>query len=172
MPHRAFYPFAALSLLLCLALSAAWVRSYVVGDVYIRYSTTDPDVYYMFVSGHGKFRVSRSGSMGFTGLPPDPGYRRHERPQKGDYDMRLVGYEPRRFPGVQLDDWGSDFRAVTVSYWLPVLLTSLPPLWAVVRWRRTARRGRRGLCPTCGYDLRATPDRCPECGAAAAAADA
>jgi hypothetical protein len=45
------------------------------------------------------------------------------------------------------------------------LLPALRIAGPVRRARRARRRRKRGLCPTCGYDLRASPDRCPECGA-------
>ncbi len=51
-----------------------------------------------------------------------------------------------------------------------VLLLIVGPLLTVAliaAGRRLARPFtaiRPGTCPRCGYDLRATPDRCPECG--------
>jgi hypothetical protein len=53
------------------------------------------------------------------------------------------------------------------GHWLIALSLVCPAVWCGARLRRTTglTRTRSGLCPACGYDLRASPDRCPECGA-------
>jgi predicted amidophosphoribosyltransferase len=48
-----------------------------------------------------------------------------------------------------------------MPHWFVVILMILP---ALLVWRRRARQPTPGLCIHCGYDLRATPVRCPECG--------
>jgi hypothetical protein len=56
----------------------------------------------------------------------------------------------------------------SVPYW-PVWLLTLPGTIGLcvktTRSMRTRRRNRAHLCTACGYDLRASKDRCPECGA-------
>jgi hypothetical protein len=57
----------------------------------------------------------------------------------------------------------SGFR-VTFPYWFAcAILGIMPFLWLMRVWRAAHRRAR-GLCSVCGYDLRASKDRCPECG--------
>ena len=59
---------------------------------------------------------------------------------------------------------------VLIPHWVLALLSAvLPAAWAVGRWRRR-RTIAAGRCATCGYDLRATPEKCPECGAVPAVA--
>jgi hypothetical protein len=59
---------------------------------------------------------------------------------------------------------GRDANSVeaVVPPWEMAIGSSCIPLLTVARY--LGRRRPLGLCLTCGYDLRATPDRCPECG--------
>jgi len=61
-------------------------------------------------------------------------------------------------------------RVVIVPWYAVILATAALPLLRLRRvWIR--RRGAAaGRCVSCGYDLRATPDRCPECGTSTAGA--
>jgi hypothetical protein len=63
---------------------------------------------------------------------------------------------------------GNGNYSVYFPYWFAMLLVGVGPTLMLWRQRRRRRHRRRlGLCLDCGYDTRATPGRCPECGQAA-----
>jgi hypothetical protein len=66
------------------------------------------------------------------------------------YDVATTGR------GGTWTDWG----LVLSDWFLVVLFLILPAMW-VKGLRRSLKSG---YCATCGYDLRASKDRCPECG--------
>ena len=70
----------------------------------------------------------------------------------------IVALNNVQIPG-QYSSWRVGFRIWPVA----LAASAVPMAWLSTRWLR--RRGKRkGLCPKCRYDLRATPSRCPECG--------
>lgn len=56
--------------------------------------------------------------------------------------------------------------AYTIPYWPLLVATAVMPYLRLRSALAMRQRAAMGSCPRCGYDLRATPDRCPECGMA------
>jgi hypothetical protein len=90
-------------------------------------------------------------------------FRRDRRPE---YLYREAGSTYYKQPKVE-----TRFIADT-PYWPLLLLGATPPALHILRTRRRRRRVRATSCERCGYDLRATPGRCPECGHVPAGATA
>ena len=64
-------------------------------------------------------------------------------------------------------DWrpSMDSNGVIVPLWVPsVIFALLSYFTGFLPLYRRRKRKKLGLCVKCGYDLRASKDRCPECG--------
>ena len=52
-------------------------------------------------------------------------------------------------------------KVIRLPFWIILLAAAIP---TAVLWHRDRRTSTSGRCRICGYDLRASKDKCPECG--------
>ena len=76
---------------------------------------------------------------------------------------RRLGFWREAF-SFHMSDSVTFVKGIAFPMWVPLLIFGAPPVAAAVRELRSRRRSRNGRCGRCGYDLRASPGRCPECG--------
>jgi hypothetical protein len=141
-----------LSLLLCVATAAVGVTS--------QWSALDVSRWHGRGGGKAWLAVTR-GDVTFSAYDHAP----HVGDSFGVTTSRSwAGVRVRQAAGIRPSNRHVE---VSVPVWLvPTFASPAPAVWGALRWRRAARhrRYRDGLCPHCGYDLRETPERCPECG--------
>jgi hypothetical protein len=158
-----------LSLVLCAATMAAWVRSYLVRDE-IAWSLANPRLELDLFTYRGGLIAGVLAPNEFLKYLPNPGARWEQRAPEtyagaGGSQGTFFNHFGFAFAHAQ---YPFDHRFLASPYWFILLLTAIQPGARLVGWRRRARRLRMrpGLCRHCGYDCRATPNRCPECGTA------
>jgi hypothetical protein len=178
-----FNAVTALSLVLAVLVAALWVRSYWIGNYYNRTTTWNTPVrghqnWTFAASNWGNLLYCRSvlwtddpefipvyASNTFLQQFDVPASRERlatDLAQDGLNTFAGFGWTYDRFVTVGNTRQSGFAWKLAVPYWFPVATLMVPALLWRLRFYR--ERQRLGLCRSCGYDLRATPERCPECG--------
>jgi hypothetical protein len=178
--RRLFNVMAGVSMMLCLATVALWVRSYWRSDAMTFLATPSssfflgdwrghldltrqyivpavPSGWVATTSNYGHIDTARQDGHLSGGVSFDP----HLALPNAFYLGHTVPLGTSVISSVQLFN---QIEVWAVPFWLIVLAFATLPAIFALRALRASRRSIRGLCSTCGYDLRATPERCPECG--------
>ncbi|MFI5379660.1 MAG: hypothetical protein ACHRHE_10210 [Tepidisphaerales bacterium] len=100
-------------------------------------------------------------------------YRRHVGPEHLGEHYRLQQNDWRwgfgRTVSVSTQDPSHVTTDIHIPCWAVLPVAAIPAAWGATviygQWLLQYRR-RKGFCCRCGYDLRATANRCPECGTA------
>jgi hypothetical protein len=153
-----------LSLVICLATAMLWVRSY-------------------WLSQHWGFVRDDSALIGGTmrgtlcflwiHTPSANRWRTTYHDESPQSPAKALDRARWRWHGFAFDRAAETAFSPSSGYvlmpcWAVLSLSALLPV-ARVFAHHFPRKKVAGLCATCGYDLRATPDRCPECGTPAPA---
>jgi hypothetical protein len=152
----AFNLAAGVSAVLCVVTSLFWIRSYSVRDALF---LGRPHWSIQLESNCGRLDFSQGGPEHSRGLFWDSF---GPNPDSALPNATHVGLGV----WVRGPTWrGQVWRAVSVPSCLPVVFFAGACISATLAARRFKNHAD-GLCRGCGYDLRATTDRCPECGTA------
>lgn len=165
---------AVLSLLLCTATSYLWYRGFHTNDGC--YWVAPGQSYQLSVdSGKGKIAFSLIYvAAGTEHLNSTPGF--HYEASKPmnlyalgwpvDFNWQRLGFLVRSFRSLLTspagNPWVIRWSFVALPCWFVLTVLAFPPAAWLTQHRRVVQS--QGFCRTCGYDLRATPDKCPECG--------
>jgi hypothetical protein len=201
MKRRLFNLAAVASFLLCLGAVAAWVDGYwefrvgaiELGKIAVSIVSDHGNITFTAVRFRERaspWRDSLRPVFKGVGLSEDSDYGTGMRAVLGDsgsfsilmhtpantWHGFAIEHETDFLPGMRQIrfDWANpDYRVLHISApsWFLVLIASmLPTVWMIDR-RKQRHRVIGNHCEKCGYDLRATPDRCPECGTVSGGAE-